>query len=266
MDKYRKEVNEDEEAFKADRAKEMNNDWKNDAVKELEIETEHDKDAQGIYERSLEMNKKLIDSSKDEKVGEVYHGQNNYQKFIEKKGTAQGNASSGFVRRGPIRAPTNVRATVRWDYEPDLCKDFKETGVCGYGSSCKFMHDRTDYKFGWQLEREYNEKIYGKEDADADRYLIQSSDEQNDDEFLPFRCFICRESFTDPIMTKCGHYFCEKCALTHHREKSRGCFVCGQNTEGIFNPAKALIAKLKGDNGKKDDVNEEEEDEFIEYR
>jgi hypothetical protein len=26
------------------------------------------------------------------------------------------------------------------------CKDYKETGRCGYGDSCKFMHDRGDYK------------------------------------------------------------------------------------------------------------------------
>ncbi len=36
-------------------------------------------------------------------------------------------------RKGPIRAPANLRATVRWDYQPDLCKDYKETGFCGFG-------------------------------------------------------------------------------------------------------------------------------------
>jgi RING finger protein 113A len=29
---------------------------------------------------------------------------------------------------GPIKAPTNVRITQRFDYQPDICKDFKETG------------------------------------------------------------------------------------------------------------------------------------------
>jgi len=37
------------------------------------------------------------------------------------------------VRKGPIRAPANLRATVRWDYQPDICKDYKETGFCGFG-------------------------------------------------------------------------------------------------------------------------------------
>jgi len=59
-------------------------------------------------------------------------------------------------------------STFRFDYQPDLCKDYKETGYCGYGGtqlnaaaipilnstntdSCKFMHDRGDYKSGWQV-------------------------------------------------------------------------------------------------------------------
>jgi hypothetical protein len=28
---------------------------------------------------------------------------------------AQGNAASANVRKGPMRAPANIRATVRWD-------------------------------------------------------------------------------------------------------------------------------------------------------
>ena len=40
--------------------------------------------------------------------------------------------------------------------QPDICKDYKETGFCGYGDSCKFLHDRGDYKSGWQQEREWD--------------------------------------------------------------------------------------------------------------
>ena len=49
-----------------------------------------------------------------------------------------GNASSGMVRKGPIRAPEHLRATVRWDYQPDICKDYKETGFCGFGGKVQF--------------------------------------------------------------------------------------------------------------------------------
>ncbi len=33
---------------------------------------------------------------------------------------------------------------------------------CGYGDNCKFMHDRGDYKQGWQLEKEWDEKQEAK--------------------------------------------------------------------------------------------------------
>jgi hypothetical protein len=63
----------------------------------------------------------------------IYRGMANYTQYYEKKDTAQGNAASANVRKGPMRAPANVRATVRWDYQPDICKDYKETGFCGFG-------------------------------------------------------------------------------------------------------------------------------------
>ena len=51
---------------------------------------------------------------------------NNYAQYLEKKDTVMGNAASGFNRKGPMRAPAHLRATVRWDYQPDICK------VCSY--------------------------------------------------------------------------------------------------------------------------------------
>lgn len=54
---------------------------------------------------------------------------------------------------GPQRVSNFVRTTIRIDYQPDICKDYKETGFCSYGDSCKFLHDRGDYKQGWELDR-----------------------------------------------------------------------------------------------------------------
>ena len=121
-----------------------------------EIDTSEDRDARAIFERSQQANKdRKIDTDKSKEHidfdDKVYRGANNYAKFIERKDTAAGSAAK--MSTGPQRAPAHLRATVRWDYAPDICKDFKETGFCGFGDSCKFMHDRSDYKFGWQLER-----------------------------------------------------------------------------------------------------------------
>lgn len=201
-----------------------------------EAETEKDRDAQAIFEKSLEVNKEL-EGKEDDKV---YRGLNNYAQYYKKKDTAAGNASSGMVRKGPIRAPEHLRATVRWDYQPDICKDYKETGFCGFGDSCKFLHDRSDYKAGWQLEQTYAAGEHGECDSDNDdtKYEIHS-----DEESLPFKCFICRDSFTNPVVTKCKHYFCEKCALANFKKSSR-CYICATQTNGVFNPAKELIARL----------------------
>lgn len=114
------------------------------------------------------------------------------------------------------------------------------------------MHDRSDYKHGWEIERDYEA---GKlKEAKDDEYLIKSEDDGEKDDELPFNCFICRESFKvdvimhfacdshydflqSPVVTKCKHYFCEQCALNHYR-KSKKCAACGANTEGVFNTAK----------------------------
>ncbi|KAL2295301.1 LOW QUALITY PROTEIN: hypothetical protein Nmel_018464 [Mimus melanotis] len=156
-----------------------------------ELDTEKEKDAQAIFERSQKIQEELRGKEDDK----IYRGINNYQKYVKPKDTSMGNASSGMVRKGPIRAPEHLRATVRWDYQPDICKDYKETGFCGFGDSCKFLHDRSDYKHGWQIERELDEGRYGVNDDE--NYEVSS-----DEEDMPFKCFICRGSFKNPVVTK----------------------------------------------------------------
>ena len=84
---------------------------------------------------------------------------------------------------------------------------------------------------------------------------ISSSDEDDD---LPFKCFICKQSFTKPVVTKCKHYFCEKCALDQYR-KSQRCYACGAQTGGVFNPAKDIMAKME--KAKRENFNERSSDD-----
>ncbi|XP_002169878.1 E3 ubiquitin-protein ligase RNF113A isoform X1 [Hydra vulgaris] len=211
----------------------------------VEIDTALNTDAQSIFERALEVNKELKGKADDK----IYRGQSAYTQYIEKKDTAAGNASSGMVRQGPIRAPAHLRSTIRWDYQPDICKDYKETGFCGFGDSCKFLHDRSDYKHGWQLERDFKEGTYGQEDVS--KYAIE-----DEEDALPFACFICRNSFKNPVVTKCKHYFCELCALEHYK-KTRRCYVCAEQTSGVFNSAKDIIKRMK-----ENSANEKSNDEI----
>ncbi|EDQ92874.1 uncharacterized protein MONBRDRAFT_2116, partial [Monosiga brevicollis MX1] len=206
------------------------------ATMTTEIDTAHDKDAQALFDKQQRLNAELEDVNDNE-----YRGQTAYQQFNKIKDTVAGNAFKSGAGRGPQRAPLHIRSSVRWDYQPDICKDYKETGYCGFGDTCKFLHDRSDYKAGWEIDREIDQGRYNA--VDVRQYQIEHSDSDSDDE-LPFACFICREPFKNPVVTPCNHYFCEKCLLAHFR-KSKKCYVCSEPTNGVFRPARDIIAKQK---------------------
>jgi len=212
------------------------------------VDTEEIVDQRAITERADEIQKEIGDQQDDK----VYRGLNNYNKYIQKKESLIGKR----MTIKPIRAPTNIRSTVRWDYEPMLCKDFKETGYCGFGDTCKFMHDRSDYKHGWQMDKEFEAGEY--EESDEEKYVV------SDDEEFPKKCGVCRKVFVSPVVTKCKHYFCEKCALEHYK-KSQRCALCNQQTGGMFNPAKDLMERMAKwvAEGKEMDSSESDNDERL---
>uniref|UniRef100_F7ISF4 Ring finger protein 113B n=1 Tax=Callithrix jacchus TaxID=9483 RepID=F7ISF4_CALJA len=195
------------------------------ATADFEQDTEKERDTQAIFKRSQRLQEALRGREHDQ----IYRGIHNYPRYLKPKDTSMGNTSSGMAKKGPIRAPGHLRATVHWDYQPDICKDYKETGFCGFGDSCKFLHDRSDYKHGWQIEQELEEGRYGI--CEDENHEVGSEEEE-----MPFKCFICRQAFQNPVVTKCRHYFCESCALGHFRATPR-CYVCDQPTGGIFNTA-----------------------------
>lgn len=69
-----------------------------------------------------------------------------------------------------------------------------------------------------------------KEDDEVDAAMLEN---------IPFVCIICNGPYKSPIVTRCGHYFCEGCALKRYR-KDPGCAACGAGTNGVFNAAKRL--------------------------
>ncbi|KAI1437256.1 hypothetical protein GGR50DRAFT_685904 [Xylaria sp. CBS 124048] len=162
------------------------------------------------------------------------------------------------VKKGPVRASTNVRMTITTDFAPDVCKDYKKTGWCGFGDSCVFLHDRSDMKQGWQLDREWEINQKAKKDGDAavstaaqknngDKAGSNGQAEDDDEKLLasiPFVCIICEQPYKSPIVTRCGHYFCEPCALKRYR-RDPSCKNCGAPTNGVFNAATRLERLLK---------------------
>ncbi|KAF9402516.1 hypothetical protein BGZ94_004891, partial [Podila epigama] len=197
----------------------------NDATRTQEIDTAHDRDAQSIIDRHM----RAVEAGVDDSSSELYKGMAGYKTHIQK-----GETTNSKIRIGPMRASSNIRVTNRFDYQPDICKDYKETGFCGYGDSCIYMHDRGDYKAGWQLDQEWEAEQRAKKAALIAGLDENESSSSDDDDEVPFACLICREEFKHPVVTKCNHYFCEKCALKRYA-KTPKCAACQTPTGGLFN-------------------------------
>jgi len=221
---------------------------KEDATRVYAFDTEEGADAQAIWERGQKL--KAEQQEKGNVDDGIYRGQAGYQQFHKIKESDVFTTGAGGPTKGPARRPTNFRETVRFDYAPDICKDYRDTGFCGFGDSCKFMHDRGDYKAGWQIEKEYAEQQKEKERRlklglpTDEEEEAKAAQEEEEDDGLPFACLICKGPFKEPMVTKCGHYFCNKCAMEEYK-KDPHCFACRTHTGGVFNVAKNIIAKMK---------------------
>lgn len=158
---------------------------------------------------------------------------------------------------GPLKAPTFVRTTSRFDYQPDICKDYKDTGFCGFGDSCIYLHDRGNTLTGWQLEQEYERKkkeVQDQKEREMELFCQEvpskASNDDNDisivDDSIPFACHLCRGPFQEPISTPCGHYFCSECIKKFwSTENTYICPICSKDTHGICNHATKLVSKKR---------------------
>ncbi|KAF8065524.1 zZinc finger CCCH domain-containing protein 1 [Scenedesmus sp. PABB004] len=217
------------------------------ATRALETETEFDRDARAQRERLLAAS--TAGPTSDNK----YRGMNSYVDYSTgMRREANVGSEKGGGAHGPLRGNVFVRTTARFDYQPDVCKDYKETGFCSYGDSCKFMHDRGDYKSGWELEAEWEAEQKRRQEALTKGWNPDGEDEEEEpaeeEDELPFACYICREPWaeckSDPVVTRCKHYFCEACALKRNAKTGK-CAACDQPTQGIFNVAADVVKKLK---------------------
>lgn len=64
---------------------------------------------------------------------------------------------------------------MRWDYQPDICKDYKETGFCGFGGeqellqACEGMHSSLGSMFVYLL---MSRQLFAELVADAVAELV----------------------------------------------------------------------------------------------
>ena len=162
----------------------------------------------------------------------VYRGLGAYRPTINRReGAISAGKHSGLY--GPVRGNQHVRMTMRIDLNPKICKDYKETGYCGFGDTCIFLHDRSDYKPGWQLEKEWEEKqrkdqekhlsklrrlkqrknnnTSDKAEYDQETEPSGSSSENSseDEEGIPSHCFACKKTWKlemKPVVTQYGDF------------------------------------------------------------
>lgn len=142
------------------------------------------------------------------------------------------------------------------------------------GDNCKYLHSREDVKMGWQLDKEWDIATKGKQhlagtviaNANRDKPDAATGDDAEEEamlEKIPFKCIICEGDYREPVITRCGHYFCEPCALKRYR-KDPSCAACGAGTNGVFNSAKKLkklLEKKKDREEKKKKQAEQEAEE-----
>ncbi|PFH56571.1 hypothetical protein XA68_16317 [Ophiocordyceps unilateralis] len=193
--------------------------------------------------------KKLLSSTRPLPSEDAAQPDGTYKGLANQTSFVQRNPDAPTRTVGPIKAPTNVRTITVTDFAPDVCKDYKLTGFCGFGDNCKFLHSREDYKQGWQLDKEWETVTKGKKNLGGtvvastrrDKQVAAGDEDEDDEETLlkdiPFKCHICKGPYREPIVTRCGHYFCESCAIKRSRTT---CAACGSGTSGLFKSATGL--------------------------
>ncbi|KAM7261214.1 hypothetical protein ACFE04_026689 [Oxalis oulophora] len=147
----------DSNTFRFESSKEIQLHNDSNATATLQTETDISRDSRAIRERALKQAADALRGKKhsDDKIYKGIHAYTDHKAGFRREQTISSEKAGGS--HGPLRASAHIRVSARFDYQPDICKDYKETGYCGYGDSCKFMHDRGDYKPGWQMEKEWDE-------------------------------------------------------------------------------------------------------------
>lgn len=179
-----------------------------------------------------------------------------------KKGNRPGQKSAGRGIFAQVRKMNAAQHSNGIDYNPSICKDWHDAGYCVFGNSCIFLHDRSDYKAGWELDKDWDAEQRRKQERRRRRLqagqditvgdVSDSTDSEDLEDFeddleygeISEKCEICDEEYTQPVRTMCNHVFCEACALSSY-STDKNCFKCAKPLNGVFNDGYSLLKKAK---------------------
>lgn len=134
-----------------------------------------------------------------------------------------------FVQIQRPSSAAKQKYNVRFDYAAGLCKDYLETGYCGFGDSCIFLHDRGDYKMGWELDADF-ERQQQQALVDTSYEIPEAVDSSLTE------CPICKKAHEKPrMLPECGHRFCSTCIVNALKTKLK-CPLCKAIVSGTLKP------------------------------
>jgi hypothetical protein len=183
---------------------------------------------------SGELAEELLAEETSKKPKPVYHKEVAQREEIvaPKKIYAIQNQTSSEAAAKPEKFkfnPDNAKPTCRFDYAKDLCKDYNESGYCVFGDTCIFLHDRGEYKSGWELELDWNKQVKEK--------MTEEDVKEEEVAEDPNICKICEKKKNSPLAAECGHSFCESCALSSF-SLQKSCPICKKTWKGSFKVVK----------------------------
>lgn len=135
------------------------------------------------------------------------------------------------------RIKRHFKNPVDVDYNPSICKDFHDSGYCSWGDTCIYAHDRTDYKRGWEIDKEWDEQQTTIKNKHIQVFLSKQLGMNNESTKDDGKCGICQLRAVNGVSTECEHLFCERCIVDHYRSAKR-CPVCAKTIRGVFTDAR----------------------------